>query len=223
MGAFSDLVAFLSGTPALVGLLLAALVIFLTSDWRVSLAAVLVQYVLSGLLLTHNTRAEVVLVKILVGFLVVVILLLSAQRIRRPEEGEEAESAGPRLLGLRLGWLKGPLGFPLRLLAVFLAVLALAHLFGDYHLPAVPLDMALAAFWLGAMGVLGLVLSSSPLRVAVAVLTILTGFDLVYSGLEPSLAMVGFLCACSLIAALAFAYLTAVHELEARQAKEKET
>jgi hypothetical protein len=63
------------------------------------------------------------------------------------------------------------------------------------------------------MGLIGLVLSGEPLRAGLAVLTILAGFDLVFAGLEPSLAVVGFYGAFTLVAALAFSYLVAVKGL----------
>jgi len=218
MSALSSLFAFMSGTPALVGPMLTALIITLTSDWRVSLSALTIQYVLVGLALTQSIRIEAALVKVLVGVLVVLILFLSAQRIRHRRSGtpqtrteREIEEEGPSFLGLHIGWLHGPLGFPMRVLAVLLVTLAIVRLFQSYSLTIVSMDVALVACWLGGMGMLGLVLSGDPVRVAAAVLTILTGFDLVYARLEPSLAVVGFFGAFSLLAALAFAYLTAVH------------
>ena len=46
MEAFSDTFLSIAGVPAIVGLILTAAAIFLTSDWRLSLTALLVQYVL---------------------------------------------------------------------------------------------------------------------------------------------------------------------------------
>jgi hypothetical protein len=91
--------------------------------------------------------------------------------------------------------------------------LALIQLFSKYSLTLVPVEIAFVACWLGGMGMLGLVLSGDPLRAAFSLLTILTGFDLVYSGLEPSLTMVGFWAAFTLVASLAFSYLAAVYGL----------
>jgi hypothetical protein len=71
--------------------------------------------------------------------------------------------------------------------------------------------MALVALWLAAMGIAGLVLSSEPLRAAPALLTVLAGFDLVYSIVEPSLAVVGLSGAMVILTALAFSYLALVH------------
>ena len=82
-------------------------------------------------------------------------------------------------------------------------------------------DIAFVSMWLAATGMIGLVLSGEPLRVAPAVLTILTAFDLVYAGLEPRLSIVGFVAALTLMAALAFAYLITVENLRMRKAQEQ--
>lgn len=229
MEAIPETLTFIAGVPAILGLLLTGAAIFLTSDWRMSLTALLVQYVLVGLTLTRFVQAEVAIVKILVGVLAVSILYLSARRIQdardSQEATQEATTDGLQFFGLHLGWRTGPLGLPLRILTLTMVALAAIHFFDDYRslLPVlaadnsvVPPDIAFVSMWLAAMGLIGLVLSGDPLRVAPAVLTILTAFDLVYAGLEPSLAIVGFVAALTLMAALAFAYLIAVQGLRAR-------
>jgi hypothetical protein len=203
----------MAGLPAIVGLFVTALVIFLTSDWRLSLTALLAQYILIGLNLTRFIEPEVALVKILIGVLVVPILYLSARQVQGAREAEATDEQGPQLLGLRLGWDAGPLGMPLRVLAVLLVVLVLIRLYGTFRLPLVSTDVAFGAMWLGSMGMIGLVLGGSPLRVATAMLTILAGFDLVYASLESSLAVVGIFGALTLLAAFAFSWLTIVHGL----------
>jgi hypothetical protein len=72
---------------------------------------------------------------------------------------------------------------------------------------------------MGSMGIMGLVLSGDPLRVAAAMLTILAGFDLVYATLEPSVSIAGFWGALTLMAALAFAYLATIHALSVKRAE----
>jgi hypothetical protein len=217
MQALADILAFLAGTPAVVGPVVAALIIFLTSSWRLSLIALLVQYVFVGLTLTQTIRPEVAFVKILVGILVVLILYLTARQIQEGTHPGEVEESDFRVLGLDVGWMSGPLGLPLRILSVFLVILALVRLFDSYQLTQVPIEAALVASWLGALGLLGLVLGGKPLRVAASFLTILAGFDWVYSTLEQSMAIVGFFSAFTLLASLAFSYLAAVHGLAVSQ------
>jgi hypothetical protein len=227
MEAFTDIFGFMAGVPAMVGLVLASVTIFLASDWRLSLTGLLVQYVLVGVALTRVVQAELAIVRILVGVLAVSILYLSARHVQEVKGSETVEKAESRFLGLRVGWGAGPLGLPLRLLAIVLVALAVLRFFDDYRMllpvldsgePAVPLDIAFIAFWLGGMGLVGLVLSGDPLRVAPALLTILAGFDLVYASLESSPAVIGYWGALTLLAVLAFAYLATVQTLAIVQA-----
>lgn len=213
MDTLSDSLAFMAGLPATAGLFLAAATIFLTSDWRLSLTGLLVQYLLLGLTLTRFIQPEVAIAKILAGVLAVSILYLTAHHIQEVKGQPAADREGSPLLGLHIGWGAGPLGLPLRLLVVFLVALAVIRLFGAYHGRPVPADVAFVALWLGGMGMAGLVLGHEPLRVASAVLTFLAGFDLVYTVLEHNLAVSGFLGALLLLTALAFSYLATVHGL----------
>jgi hypothetical protein len=218
MEAFSSLFTFMAGVPAIAGLFLAALVIVLASDWRASLAALLGQYILAGLVLVRFAQIEIVIVKILTGTLAVLIFYLTAQHIRltlaaRATGGKETSRHGP---GSPRN--EGPMGLVLRILAVLLVFLALVRLLQGYQLPFVSTDIAYAAIWLCAMGVLGLVLGGGPLRTAPAVLTILIGFDMVFATLEPSLAVTGFYATLILLAALAFSYLALVQTLAQSEA-----
>ncbi len=213
MEAFSDIFAPLAGLPGIAILLLAALTLFLTSDWRLELTALLVEYIALGLVLTRFVQPEIGVAKILTGVFVVAILYLTGRRIQDARAPLEIEKSEARFLGLQLGWGAGPLGLPLRLLVVLLVLLALIRLFADYSLALVPIDIAFVAIWLASMGVMGLVLGGDLMRVAPALFTILVGFDLVYSGLESNLAIAGLFAALQLFAALAFSYLATVQGL----------
>lgn len=222
MEAFADAFSFLAGLPAMAGLLLTAAIIFLTSDWRLSLTALLVQYVLLGLTLSRFLQAELAIVRVLVGVMAVPILYLTARRIQDVRLMERAGQEKANLLGLPMGWGAGPLGLPLRLLTVLLVALALVRFFPNYEAllsalvvvgPPLSSDVILVSLWLVSMGIAGLILSGDPLRVAPALLTILGGFELVYAGLQTNLAVVGFFGALALLAALAFSYLAAVQGL----------
>jgi len=213
MEAFSDLFGFVSGLPGLAILVLAALTLFLTADWRLLLTALLVEYIAVGLVLTRFLQPEVALAKILAGVLAVFMLYLAARRVQEAQPLLWSEPPSRRLLGLQISWGGGPLGLPLRLLVVLLVALGLVRLFGSYQFPLIATDVAFVACWLASLGVMGLVLSGDPLRVAPALLTILVAFDLVYASLEPNLAIAGFYAALILLAALAFSYLITVHGL----------
>ena len=229
MGIFADTFDLVAGLPAIVGLILTAAVIFLTSDWRLSLTSLLVQYVLVGLTLTRFVQAELAVVKILVGVLIVCMLFLSARHVRDGSDAQETSEDGLQFLGMHVGWRTGPLGLPLRILTLIMVFVAAFHFFDDYRMllpvldggnAAVPADIAFVSMWLAAMGLMGLVISGDPVRVAPAVLTTLTAFELVYALLEPDLAVVGAVAALMLMAALALAYLIAVRGLREKAARE---
>lgn len=220
MEALGDLFTFLAGTPAIVGLLLTAAIIFLTSDARTALWMLGVQYVLAGLVLTRSIQPELAIVRAVVGVLVVPILYLTVRRIQ-PARSVVVDGDA-RFLGLPMDWGAGPLGLPLRVLTILLLGLAVVRFFPDYRqfLPALGVeggsvapDIALVAFWLMGVGVVGLILSGEVLRVAPGALMILTGFDLLYAQWNSNLPVVGFWAAFTLLAALAFSYLAAVQGL----------
>lgn len=213
MEAFSDTFAAIATVPALVGLFLTGVIIFLTSDWRLSLAALLIQYILTGLTLTRFIETEVAVVKILVGVIVVLMLYLSARHVQEVQQSRAILEGEVQLRRLRLGWDAGWMGLLLRFLVVMLVVIALTRLFSVYSLPLVSTGITFVAIWLASMGVIGLVLGGGPLRLAPALLTIMVGFDLVYTTLEPSLAIAGFFGTLVLLTGLAFSYLAVAHGL----------
>lgn len=210
MELLSDLLAFLAGAPAFVVPAATALVIFLTSDWRVSLIALFLQYIFLGVGLTRYLPLEVAFAKTLAGGLAVLILFLSARQVTPPPP-DKVVDRGLRFFGLRIGWLAGPLGLPFRFLTFLLVVLVLTRVYanGSPASDLFPSDVVLLAAWMGTMGFVGLVLSGSSLRVATAFLTILSGFDVIYAGLDPGLAIAGAFGAFTLVAALGFSYLIA--------------
>lgn len=221
MEALGDIFTFLAGTPAIIGLILTAAMIFLTSSSRLALSVLGVQYVLAGIVLTRFIQPELAVVRIVVGVLVVPILYLTIRRVQPVGLPPVASDEG-RFLGLPMDWGAGPLGLPLRLLTILLLGLALIRFFPDYHLllPSVhpqgadiAPDVAFAAVWLMSVGAFGLILSGEVLRVAPGALTILSGFDLLYAQWNSNLAVVGFWAAFTLLAALAFSYLAAVQGL----------
>ncbi len=230
MEPFSNAFSFIAGVPSLVGLILAAAIIFLTSDWRLSLTALLVQYVLAGLTLTRSIQAEIAIIKILTGVLAVAVLYLSATSTQVANNSQEKSGDDQQFFGLQFGGGAGPLGLPLRILTLIMVAMAAIRFFEEYRAllpvldsgaPRVPPDIAFVSMWLAATGIIGLVVSGEPLRVAPAVLTILTAFDLVYVALEPDLAIIGFVAALTLMAALAFSYLITIVNLRERKAQEE--
>jgi hypothetical protein len=61
-------------------------VLILIRDWRASIAALLVQYIVLGLLLARLVRPEIAMTKLLVGLFTCLMFYLSARQASLPVE-----------------------------------------------------------------------------------------------------------------------------------------
>jgi uncharacterized MnhB-related membrane protein len=201
--------SFLTASPAMAGLVVTASLIIMVKDWRVSLAALLAQYLLTGFLLTRLVTPEVAAVKALIGALICPILYLTARQVRWGKQRSKDEMSPPPT-----GWEVFPVSLPFRLLATILIGLAASSLLNSHPLPEVPRDIGFACYWLALMGLLAMILTAEPLKAGLGLLTFMAGFELFYVALESSLSVIGFLGIVNLFMALAIAYLASVREVE---------
>jgi hypothetical protein len=100
-----------------------------------------------------------------------------------------------------------PGGPAFRLLAVTLMTVLVVALNRTFPLPVVPPDIGLASYWLMLHGLLILMLTEEPLKAGQGLLMAIIGFELLYTLIEPSLALVWFWAAINLLVTLAIAYL----------------
>jgi hypothetical protein len=191
------------------GLLITAGILVVNRDWRLSVIALTVQYFFVVLLLTRQIYLEVAAVKGLIGWLICMVFYLTERRagtLGRPAEGEEATPAKR--------WHRWMMSAQasFHLLAVLL--IAVAAYVAALRIPLpeteVPRDITLACYLLAGLGVLLIGIGESPMQVGFGLLTFLSGFDLFYVALEPSLAVAGLLGGVSFLIALAAAYLRTV-------------
>ena len=75
-----DQLGFITRELAIVGLFLTGGIIAMVRDWRVSLLALLGQYLLAGLVLSRLVLPEVALIKVLIGALICPMLYLAARQ-----------------------------------------------------------------------------------------------------------------------------------------------
>lgn len=205
-------------TPALINLVLAAVALVLVSNWRGRLAALAIQYTTAAVLVTQAVTAEVAVVRFVVGCLVVTILLLTAYQVNfsysagvQPVSESETPSHGPDV----------PSGFAFRLMATLMFATAALFLASEPNmvLPGLQGAPALntASYMLMALGLLNLGLSEEPMRAGTGLLTVMTGFELFYVSIEPSLAVVALLAASEFGVALAVSYLVVLQYSRANQ------
>lgn len=206
---------FLRGYPAALGVLLTAVIIILAWEWRVAILALAVQYILLGLLYVDVLDPRLMVVKVLTGLFVCLILVITAGQVNwgrlptdvLPEEAEQIKVEER----VKLGPLSVPASWPLRLGAVVILALIVMVLVDRVEAVSLMPDVApyfeLAIMGLIAFGLLALAISPEPLIAGMGVLMFLSGFDLFYSALEQSVAVLASLAALNLLVALVIAYL----------------
>ena len=196
-------VSFLAAMPAVAGIFIAAGVLVVSREWRLNVMALTVQYFFVVLLLTRIIRLEVAAVKGLIGWMICMVFYLTERRASalqqsRATEGEEA--ARRWIMSARASF---------SLLAGILVSVAAYTAALRIPLPEIPSEITLACYLMVGLGLLLIGLREAPMQVGLGLLTFLSGFDLFYVALEPSLAVAGLLGAVSFLIALSTAYLRA--------------
>jgi hypothetical protein len=208
-------------TPAVLGVLVTGSLLAVFNDWRLGFAALAAQYVFAAALAGQIVVWQVVSVKLLVGLLVVLILTLTGWQVnfgRRAALGEggheedgppAADLAGAHALARRIEF---PTNFPFRVIATLMVVVAAwaTATQPGFAMPGLSLGLNVACFLLISLGLLNLGLTEEPMNAGLGLLTLLTGFELLYAAVEPSLAVVGLLAAVNFAVALAASYLALV-------------
>ena len=198
--------SFLAAMPAVAGLFITSGILVVSREWRLNIIALTTQYFFVVLLLTRVIRLEVATIKGLIGWMICLVFYLTERRASALEHSSSTEGSAPQQRWRR--WVFSARASFFLLAGILVAVAAYTAVL-RYPLPEteVPLDISLACYSLGGLGLLLVGLSESPLQVGMGLLTFLSGFDLFYVALEPSLAVAGLLGAVSFLIALATAYL----------------
>ena len=210
-------VSFLAAMPAVAGLLITAGFLVISRDWRLNVTALTVQYFFVVLLLTRQIQLEVAAVKGLVGWLICMVFYLTERRVGSLRQSGDDEEA--RVARRWRRWITSA-QVSFRVLAGILIAVAAYTAALRIPLPEVPGDISLACYLLAGLGLLQIGLGEGPVQVGLGLLTFLSGFDLFYVALVPSLAVAGLLGAVSFLIALAAAYLRAA---QVATASEEET
>lgn len=194
----------LASGPAVLGIFLTGASIYLITEWRIRFLALVTQYLFVGVLYLRifDTRPEMTMLKILVGWLICGAFLISAQ-IREKMAKEK---------GLHLRWSSN---VPFRILLLS-AMSVIAYLASQrYVLPFVSADLAQACFALLVLAILFIGTEENDATVTgIGVLNLLSALDLFYSSQDPGLLVTGLLVMINLLVGLAVSYLTVVEVVE---------
>ncbi len=182
--------------------ILASLAVALTAgllvvmdDRRHTLVVLAVQYVFAAWLSALALPLGVAAVKLVTGLVACGVLWVSLADRGWQRPGDEA---GALTVGHAFRWI------------AVLLVAIVAFAFGRDGWDAIPAlapDAALGATQLFALGVLQLGITEDALRVGAGILTVLSGFEVAYAAVEPSLAVVALLASVHLGIALVISYL----------------
>jgi hypothetical protein len=202
-----------------VGLVATASVIAVVRDWRFALWALLVQYILVGILHLRMLSPDLALIKVLVGVLICPMLYWAARWVES-ERGHKAEIERQKIAAQQgevplplLPWPIQSTNWTFRLLAILLLSLVLYSVSIAWPLPWIAPDIAPACLWLVLIGGFVLILTSEPLPAGMGLLTLVSGFGLYYDVMSPGLVGVGVLATIDLLMGLAISYLIAVRAL----------
>jgi hypothetical protein len=190
--------------PAAWGIFAAGAVIYVIDAWRIRFLALLVQYLFIGLLFARifDTRPEMVMMKVLIGWLIAGALLVSA-RIRQQSRQES---------GKLLRWATN---LPFRALMLTTATVVAWLASARFALPYVSAELGLACFLLAILAVLFFgTEENDPGVVGVGVLNLLAALEIFYTAQDPGLLVSGLLVVVNLLVGLAASYLT-VAEVDA--------
>lgn len=211
-----ELFGSLSPMQVAVGISMLGAMVAIVLDWRLAMFSILLQYLFFSLLLATEVPEGIAAIKLVAGGVTCLILYWTARRI---EQGLDQIEDGR-------AWFRSnreiyPMGLPFRFLALIFTALALWNLPGRFAFALVPPTFLVPALWLVAMGLLTIILTRDPLKTGLGLLTFQNGFELLYTLIEPSLAVVGLLAIGTILVGLAASYLAVARHLpliEAQQA-----
>lgn len=174
---------------------LATIAIILVEQRRAKVFILAFQYLMVAWLLLTVLPLESTFAKLISGWIAAFILYYGAVRTG---EGAYTESSA-------VGY---PHGRVFRIVAVLLVGIGTVGVsFGSW----IPIETLTPWFQqtaalLVVLGILGIGLYNSPLQVGISLITIVSGFELIYSAVEPSLAVIALLALVHLGIALVISY-----------------
>jgi hypothetical protein len=209
-------VSFLAAMPAVAGILLTAGTLVVSREWRLNVLALTLQYFLVVLLLTRLIRPEVAAVKGLIGWMICMVLYVSERSAAGSGQSQTDAELRASLRARR--WMMSARASFSLLAGTMVAVAAYTAAL-RIPLPVIPEDLSLACYLLAGLGLLLVGLSDTPMQVGMGLLTFVSGFDLFFVALEPSLAVAALLGALSFAIALVTVYLRSAQSAPGARSK----
>jgi hypothetical protein len=151
--------------------------ILISRDWRISLAALAVQYLAMFLLVTRHLPFAMGSAKLIAGWMVVAVLGMTRLGLTLEEEEDVFWSRGT--------W------FRVILMGIVTLAAAGASLNIDASIPGMGLPVIVGGLILTGAGALHVSVTTDVLRVVMGLLTALAGFEILYAAVESSILVLG--------------------------------
>ena len=186
---------------AVVLVLVCSVTLLLSHDWRISIAALGVQYLGVFLLISVSWPTEYAVVKLVAGWMSASILGVSKEIPN--VDAQPSNRVWPT------EWL-------FRLMAAALIVIAVISLSTEVEdfIPNITQMQVIGGLLLLGMGLLHHSLTQHALQALIALLTTLSGFEIIYASVESSTLVTGLIATINLGIAFVGAYLLATHSVE---------
>lgn len=197
-----------------------SLVLLVSRDWRISLAALTMQYVGVFILVALEWPMTMAAVKLLAGWMAGAVLAMNligfrpaalARSGERPVKETEVEADKNRAVNANR--LSGQVFRLLAATLVGIVVISVAPNLTEW-LPNLTLEQAWGGLILAGIGLLQLGFTTQPLYLTLGLLTVFSGFEVIYATIEPSVLLAGLLAAATLGLALTGSYLVSSPQME---------
>jgi peptidoglycan biosynthesis protein MviN/MurJ (putative lipid II flippase) len=190
----------ISYLPVIAVCVTGALLIVLNSD-RIRILIMGLQYIFVAWIILTALAINAALAMMVSGWIACMILAVTIRKNPEPTPSVKIETI--------------PSGRIFRLVAVMIVVLAGIGLGRSewFKLIGIEQRISIAGSVMAAIGILQVALSMEPLRIAIGLMTLLCGFEIIYSNLEPSLAVAGLLAVIHIGIALSIGYILTQKQL----------
>lgn len=179
---------------------LTSMLLLLGRSWRWIAGGLALQYLGVFILTAFSWALLFAFVKLVAGWMAVLILWVAIANQPEGWPQEQLEWANVIFRTLAAG-------------ITILVMIAISQGVSSW-LPQVDQPVITGALLLGGLGLLHLGLTTQPLRVIIGLLTVLSGFEILYAALENSLLVAGLLSLLNLGIALAGAYIVQLPFIE---------
>ncbi len=176
--------------------------ILIVPSRRLMTGLLALQYIGVFLLVSVSWPLEIAVVKLVAGWMASAVLFLTYQNLPAPNIEGRMDTLLPGI------YFKGFTALLIGLSVFSLVPTALRWFLGATH------QQVLGGLWLLGLGLLQLLLTRDTLRIIIGLLTVISGFEILYATLEASVLMTGLLAILNIGFAFLGSYLLMASNLE---------